>query len=700
MAMKKKITAATLALSMAVATIAVIPLSNNGLAEKLGAVSVYATADTVLDSNFSYVTTRLDAIYNALDESEKAKVSTLKHEIQSKIHKAELVESFSIIVDKFNITPDQKSKLYDFFIDLSNNDHSADLDYTDLQAIVNNNNYKRVIKDLGIDNGIDNLTIDDIFKFLFGTGTGTRGLEGEFISALSDLTFVELTELLDSESTASKDFIKGIVEQVIDDEVAGAKFGNLIKNAGVTGADLSTAWNSISKYLITSKVNDALKVVASAYIKSGSIELKPPVVDPNVPGDTEGPVGGGGGGGAAGGGSASGGGGSTAPAADLEKVSTVDASKSVVVTDGIAKLVISESTLSSALEALGKAAKVEGKTDVTLTLDLGVVDASKFEIPLSKAVIDAAKEQGVANIAFVVNGLKVSIPLGQFNDSINLNVATVDNSVATEVTALNLASKVYEFELLVGSHKATQFKQPITVSIPLENVAGLDGELLSVAKIVDGKLQFEGGVVAGQTIVEPRDTFSSYVVAENKVSFKDITSVQSWARRQIQVVAAKGAIEGRGGDLFAPKDQVTRAEFAKMLTRALNLDNQLSSATFSDVKSSDWFGPYVAAAAEKGIINGRSNTVFAPSDNITRAEMATMVSRALNNVHNLKDTVNTSAELQQFSDAGSINASLQSGVAFAAKHKLVIGNDGIFQPNANASRAEAAVIIYRAINFK
>ncbi|MFX9665170.1 S-layer homology domain-containing protein, partial [Acinetobacter baumannii] len=56
--------------------------------------------------------------------------------------------------------------------------------------------------------------------------------------------------------------------------------------------------------------------------------------------------------------------------------------------------------------------------------------------------------------------------------------------------------------------------------------------------------------------------------------------------------------------------------------------------------------------------------------------------------------------LQAFADAEQINETLKQGVAFAAEHSIVVGNGGMFAPNASATRAQAAVIIYRAFNFE
>jgi len=175
--------------------------------------------------------------------------------------------------------------------------------------------------------------------------------------------------------------------------------------------------------------------------------------------------------------------------------------------------------------------------------------------------------------------------------------------------------------------------------------------------------------------------------------------VKDWAGRQIQVVAAKGIIDGREERQFVPNEKVTRAEFAKLIVMTFGLDSNSSFQRFSDVQSTDWFHPYVAAAVEHGIVNGRTDTLFDPNGPITRAEMATMTARALVASGKAKYVSNSDEVLKVFSDAGSIHPSMVDGVALAAKLGICVGEeDNKFNPNNDATRAQAAVLIYRLLN--
>jgi hypothetical protein len=337
---------------------------------------------------------------------------------------------------------------------------------------------------------------------------------------------------------------------------------------------------------------------------------------------------------------------------------------------------------------------------MNLILDIGAISESAVAFKLPENVIKKAIEAGLDGVQLKLGDVTVTVPLGgEFSKAIEFNVTKKSGADAKLVTDLKVLSQVFDFGMTIDGKSVTQFNHPVTIRIPLTNLGSADKELLSVAKIVDGKLVFQGGRIVGNEIVEPRDTFSSYVVVENKVSFDDIANVQSWAGRQIQVVAAKGAVEGKAEGKFAPKDLITRAEFAKMLIRALNLENSLATSSFSDVNASDWFAPYVAAAAKLGIIQGKTATTFSPKDTITRAEMSTMIARALKVTNKLNDVADPDAIVKKFTDAGDIISSLKAGVAFAADKGLVFGNAGKFSPNANATRAEAAVILYRTFNY-
>jgi len=394
----------------------------------------------------------------------------------------------------------------------------------------------------------------------------------------------------------------------------------------------------------------------------------------------------------------------------IDKIASYDAAKSVTVADGVATLNVADADVQAIIKGIKDIltkleALAPGSTDQlsprAVIIQLGAVAEDQVSVNISQALFTAARDAGLAGFEIVADRLGVTLPASSDFAAGLVNLLIERSNPADEpvLEGVRTASSVYGFDVTVGGNAVTTFSTPVTLKVPVTNTDGLDEELLSLAKIVNGGLEIHGGFLRKGFIVEPRTSFSSYVIVENKVSFNDIGSVSAWAGRQIQVMAAKGAIQGRAAGQFVPRDNVTRAEFAKMLITAMNLESNVAKHNFSDVKAGDWFAPYVAAAADLGIINGRTATSFAPNAQITRAEMATMLARTLKITHGLESVADVDGTLASFTDAASIHATLKDGVALAASKELIIGYKGNFMPNDNATRAEAAVMVYRAFNF-
>ncbi|WP_139331098.1 S-layer homology domain-containing protein [Paenibacillus odorifer] len=656
--MKKKLVVSTLAASMVAASVAGLPLGS------LGAVGT-ASAATV--SSSAAVKDKVLAVYKQLTATDAVYLYNLKTEVAA-LSEKEFTEIFAPVLNKLSLDGEETKTSLKLFQSVTSVVYDVyGNDFSGIQVIRNDDKNIALVSKIAAKAGVSGLTVDSVAEFLSSIETELRDLVGNKSSA-------DLLAILTSESGYETLLDEAIAKVMNHTTGAGAlTVSQALNKLGVTANDVKQTLKNLNNNIKSAK--PAAKSLAVAYVKAYGFS-------------TGGGVGPGSGG--------SGSGSVTTPVAPVQTPGIYDVSKLVSIVDGKATLKLVDADVIKEFDKL--VAANPGKTGLTLTLNLGTVNATTVEVPLSQAIIEAAKAKGIANIAVTFNGVTVTIPVSQFSTAISLTVTTAKPEVVTSVTKLKLASDVYEFTLSVNGVAQSTFKQPITIKLPLKNTDGLDKELLSVGKLVYGDLQFQGGVLDGDFIVEPRDTFSSYAVLENKVSFNDIAAVQAWAGRQIQVVAAKGAIEGVGAGKFAPKNNVTRAEFSKMLIRALNLENNSAVQSFSDVSSTAWYAPYVAVAAEKGIITGRSAAKFDPNATITRAEMATMISRALKSIN--PDAKTDSTAISKFSDAAKISASLRDGVAFAASHNLVIGNAGKFNPNDTATRAEAAVIIYRTINFK
>ena len=97
----------------------------------------------------------------------------------------------------------------------------------------------------------------------------------------------------------------------------------------------------------------------------------------------------------------------------------------------------------------------------------------------------------------------------------------------------------------------------------------------------------------------------------------------------IEVLQAVGIMTGDENGDFNPDANVTRNEIAVVMSNLLNLDYDYYRGTnpFTDVP--DWAAPYVAACAAEGVVAGIGNNMYGGSNNVTAAQAALMIMKAL-----------------------------------------------------------------------
>jgi len=131
-----------------------------------------------------------------------------------------------------------------------------------------------------------------------------------------------------------------------------------------------------------------------------------------------------------------------------------------------------------------------------------------------------------------------------------------------------------------------------------------------------------GGPGGGNVTVasKPKDPESQ----SSKKSFTDV-SESHWANESIVYLASRGILDGYADGKFLPEKKVTRAEFVKMICETFGISGNGSS--FRDISDTDWYYSYVNAASGAGIITG-SDGLFRPTDTITRQDATLILYRA------------------------------------------------------------------------
>ncbi|MFF2482405.1 S-layer homology domain-containing protein [Paenibacillus sp. NPDC058071] len=172
--------------------------------------------------------------------------------------------------------------------------------------------------------------------------------------------------------------------------------------------------------------------------------------------------------------------------------------------------------------------------------------------------------------------------------------------------------------------------------------------------------------------------------------YTDSAKVSSWATDLVLEATKKQFIQGFNGKLN-PKNKITRAEFAKLLVEVFNVQADGKTASFRDVRTTDWFYPYINAAYAAEVVKGNGDR-FLPNDTITREEMAVMIARVLK-----REPAQQSGVVYQ--DRNQISVWAQDYIADIAALNIMTGNGDQFNPKETATREMAFVVAMRAYQY-
>ncbi|MBR4662050.1 MAG: S-layer homology domain-containing protein [Clostridia bacterium] len=178
-----------------------------------------------------------------------------------------------------------------------------------------------------------------------------------------------------------------------------------------------------------------------------------------------------------------------------------------------------------------------------------------------------------------------------------------------------------------------------------------------------------------------------------QIPFEDVPGSE-WYYSDVAGAYHKGFVNGRTETLFAPEENVTRAEIATILSRVdgAGIDPN-ATVSYPDVKPGEWYVPYLAWATAKGILKGYPDGTAKPNAPVTRAEMAVMLARYAS----MRELTLPAAPLTDaFSDADSFE-SWYSDEAETLRFAGIFGGDAArrFNPDSNATRAEVAALAIR-----
>ena len=212
------------------------------------------------------------------------------------------------------------------------------------------------------------------------------------------------------------------------------------------------------------------------------------------------------------------------------------------------------------------------------------------------------------------------------------------------------------------------------------------GEPVAVTEQADGTYTFT--MPSGQVKVEV-----TFVESQPEpLPFTDVKE-GDWFHDAVRYVYDNGLMDGVGDGQFAPNATTNRAMVVTILYRLAGEPDVSGDVSFTDVEPGLWYTDAVLWAAQKGIVNGISETEFAPSGDLTREQLATVLYRY---AESMGYDVSAQADLSGFPDAGDIQDYATEALSWAVAEGLLQGfEDDSLQPGGTATRAQIATILMR-----
>jgi len=228
-----------------------------------------------------------------------------------------------------------------------------------------------------------------------------------------------------------------------------------------------------------------------------------------------------------------------------------------------------------------------------------------------------------------------------------------------------------------------------------DKVATVKGEVLTykVEKLAESKAYVFSIVavdeVGNKSVFNPEVKISTLPIP---ALFTDIA--EHWAKKYIEKAATAGLVRGYPDGTFKPDNQLTRAQIATILVRAMNLKTAETSP-FGDIGSyAKETQADINAAYKYGLVKGQGSN-FMPSKQVSRAQIALMIDRAYTLKTGTKYVVSNKAP---FTDFGNYDVETVNAISMLYELGIASGSDGKFMPGNPTTRAHAAKIFINLLD--
>lgn len=380
---------------------------------------------------------------------------------------------------------------------------------------------------------------------------------------------------------------------------------------------------------------------------------------------------------------------------------------------------VDNSSVQSAIDKAKQDAKKNGTTENGIGVTVPITPAAgqtSFNVTIKAQTLDLLVKENVRQFTVATDHL-VSVTIGldtlkqldtaSAGGDIILRADKVDALRSTEAQATIGPRPTYDLSLVyLSGGKETPIANlnghTISVRLPYTPANGEQtGNLYAVYVDDAGKVEWitkSSYNASLKAVVFETGHFSVYGVGYKTFvpAFTDITG--HWAADNILFAASRGLLSGTSDTTFSPDTGMTRGMFMTALGRLAGINpDSYQTGKFTDVKADAYYAPYVNWAAQTGIVEGVTDTTFAPDTNINREQMAVIMKNyAAKLGYDLPQTL----KAVTFADNTQISSWAKDAVKSMQQAGILAGKvNNRFDPKGTATRAEVATVLRRFVEI-
>ncbi|TMV48424.1 hypothetical protein FE783_18085 [Paenibacillus mesophilus] len=336
--------------------------------------------------------------------------------------------------------------------------------------------------------------------------------------------------------------------------------------------------------------------------------------------------------------------------------------------------------------------KAAGSNSATIVIPDAKDEVSELNVSIPRSSADLLSKENI-NLELYTNNARIVIPpqsLQGREDDVYFRLVPVKDE--NERKAVEDRTKTErEVRAVIGDRDMNVIGRPMKIETNLQN--------RPVTLVLPLDSSYASDKPLG-VFIEHSDGSKEWVAGEivkydesGKLGIRiAVSKFSTFTIVQYEKDAGIAYINGYFDGTFGPERNVTRAEMAAMLSRAFGAKPRQAGIAFSDVNASHWAKESIENAAKAGLMLGYPDARFKPDHTITRAEMAAIAARLSGDKPKATGT-------SSFTDTEGHWA--KTAIADAKKAGILNGyEDGTFRPEAALTRAEAVAIINKLLGMK